>query len=82
VTERLSFDLGHSFITAKESDLLAAEGFGGDGPTANGPFFGEAESQVHVIAAALKVKLGAVSPPQQPIITKKVQLTPSGTART
>ena len=69
-TERLSLDLGYSFITAENSDLLAAEEFGSDGPSANGPFFGEAESQVHVIAVALKVKLGAVSPPEQPIFTK------------
>ncbi|HWT31395.1 MAG TPA: outer membrane protein transport protein [Propylenella sp.] len=69
-TDRLSFDLGYSFITAEDSDLLAAEDFGGDGPTANGPFFGEAESQVHVIAVALKVKLGPVSAPEQQIFTK------------
>ena len=68
--ERFSFDLGYSFIRAEEADLLTAEDFGGDGPTANGPFFGEAESRVHVIAAAVKVKLGAMPPPEQPIFTK------------
>jgi long-chain fatty acid transport protein len=72
-SDRHSFDLGYSYIQAKETDLLASEEFGGGGPTANGPFFGEAESHVHIIAAAFKVKLGAMPPPpppDQPLVVK------------
>ena len=49
--------------------------FGGDGPIANGFFFGEADSHVHIIAASVKVKLGAMPPPpapapDQPVVVK------------
>ena len=40
-----------------------------DGPEANGPFFGEADSDVHIIAAAVKMKLGAMAA-AEPLITK------------
>jgi long-chain fatty acid transport protein len=72
-SERFSFDLAYTFIKAKEADLLASEDFGDDGPDANGFFFGEANSHVHIVAASVKVKLGAMpppSPPDQPMVVK------------
>lgn len=54
VDERISFDIGYSFIDVSETDILAV---GGGGPSGNGPFAGEAESHTHSIAAAIKVKL-------------------------
>jgi long-chain fatty acid transport protein len=72
-SERFSFDLAYTFIKAKEADLLASEAFGDDGPDANGFFFGEADSHVHIVAASVKVKLGAMpppSPPDQPMVVK------------
>ena len=54
VNERLSFDIGYSFIDVSETDILAA---GAGGPFGNGPFAGEADSHVHSISAAIKVKL-------------------------
>ena len=67
--DRVSVDLGYSYIIANDTELHASEDFGGDGPEANGPFFGEADSDVHIIAAAVKIKLGAM-PADQPLITK------------
>ena len=54
VDERLSFDVGYSFIDVSETNILAA---GAGGPAGNGPFSGESKSHVHSIAAAIKVKL-------------------------
>jgi long-chain fatty acid transport protein len=72
-SERFAFDVAYSYINAQDADLIASEDFGDDGPVANGPFFGEADSHVHVVAAAVKVKLGAmpVPPaPEQPVVVK------------
>jgi long-chain fatty acid transport protein len=71
-SERFSFDVGYSYIMPEDTDLLASEDFGGEGPEANGPFFGEADSNVHIIAASVKVKLGAMPPPapEQPMVVK------------
>lgn len=54
VDEHLSFDIGYSFIDVSGTDILAA---GAGGPSGNGPFAGDVKSQVHSIAAAMKVKL-------------------------
>ena len=70
-SERVSFDLGYSFLDAADTDLDASETFGGDGPEANGPFSGEADSHVHIIAAAVKVKFGGPAPSvMAPIVVK------------
>jgi long-chain fatty acid transport protein len=53
--ERWSFDLGYTFISAQEADLLPA---GGGGPAGNGPFTGESEGHVHIISAAIKTRWG------------------------
>jgi len=71
-SERFSFDVGYTFIKTEEADLLASADFGDDGPDANGFFFGEADSHVHIIAASVKVRLGAMPPPtpEQPMVVK------------
>jgi long-chain fatty acid transport protein len=70
--ERLSFDLGYSFLSAKDTELDASEAFGGDGPDANGPFSGDADSHVHIISAAVKLKFGGPAPSvmEQPMVVK------------
>ena len=52
--ERFSFDLGYSFAAVEDMSIRAADA---GGPDANGPFSGRADTHVHYIAAALKVKL-------------------------
>jgi long-chain fatty acid transport protein len=52
--ERFSFDLGYSFAALEDMSIRAADA---GGPDANGPFSGRADTHVHYIAAALKVKL-------------------------
>jgi long-chain fatty acid transport protein len=72
-SERFSFDVGYSFLKAADTDLDASEAFGGGGPDANGPFSGSADSHVHIISAAVKVKLGGGHAPpvmDQPIVVK------------
>ena len=51
---RFSFDLGYSFAAVEDMSIRAADA---GGPEANGPFSGRADTHVHYIAAALKVKL-------------------------
>jgi long-chain fatty acid transport protein len=63
--DRWSFDVGYSFLTTGDIEIRsAADG----GPIANGPFSGEADSNVHIISAAVKVKFGG--PPEPAIISK------------
>jgi long-chain fatty acid transport protein len=70
-TERVSFDLGYSFLKAADTDLEASETFGGEGPDANGPFSGEADSHVHIISAAVKVRFGGPAPSvMAPVVVK------------
>jgi long-chain fatty acid transport protein len=49
--ERLSFDLGYTFFSVEDMDILATDE---GGPESNGPFSGRADTHVHYIAAALK----------------------------
>jgi long-chain fatty acid transport protein len=51
-SERFSFDLGYTYISVADTDIVAAPA----GPTQNGPFSGESDADVHLISAALKVK--------------------------
>ena len=70
-SERVSFDVGYSFLNAADTALDASGTFGGDGPEANGPFSGEADSRVHIISAAVKVKFGGPAPSvMAPIVVK------------
>jgi long-chain fatty acid transport protein len=52
--ERFSFDLGYTFAAVADMSIRAADA---GGPDANGPFSGRADTHVHYIAAAIKVKL-------------------------
>jgi long-chain fatty acid transport protein len=52
--ERFSFDIGYSFYSVEDMDILAADEGGRE---ANGPFSGRADTYVHYISAALKWKL-------------------------
>jgi long-chain fatty acid transport protein len=52
--DRFSFDLGYSFAAVEDMSIRAADA---GGPEANGPFSGRADTHVHYIAVALKVKL-------------------------
>ena len=52
--ERFSFDLGYSFVAAEDMAIRAADA---GGPDVNGPFSGRADTHIHYIAAAIKVKL-------------------------
>jgi long-chain fatty acid transport protein len=52
---RWSFDGGYTFIAAEDADIGSAAG---GGPAGNGPFAGESESQVHIVAAAVKLRFG------------------------
>jgi long-chain fatty acid transport protein len=52
--ERLSFDLGYTFFSVEDMDILAADEGGRE---ANGPFSGRADTKVHYVAAAIKWKL-------------------------
>ena len=53
--ERLSFDLGYSFLTTFDTDILPAAA---GGPATNGPFGGSADATVHIFSAALKYRFG------------------------
>ena len=52
--ERLSFDVGYTFFSVEDMDILAADAGGRE---ANGPFSGRADTQVHYVAAAIRWKL-------------------------
>ena len=52
--DRFSFDLGYSFAAVEDMSIRAADA---GGPDANGPFSGRADTHIHYIAAALRVKL-------------------------
>jgi long-chain fatty acid transport protein len=52
--ERLSFDIGYSFVAVEDMDILAADA---GGPDANGPFSGRADTHVHYVSAAIRMKL-------------------------
>ena len=52
--ERLSFDVGYTFFSVEDMDILAADAGGRE---ANGPFSSRADTQVHYVAAAIKWKL-------------------------
>lgn len=54
LNDHLSFDLGYSFATVEDANILAA---GAGGPDANGPFSGHVDTHVHYLAAAIKLKL-------------------------
>lgn len=69
VNDTLSLDLGYSYLRPKNADLLAAAD---GGPVVNGPFFGEASGDVHLVSAGLKIRFGGPAAPvfEQPIIVK------------
>jgi long-chain fatty acid transport protein len=52
--QRFSFDIGYSFVAVEDMAIRAADV---GGPDVNGPFSGRADTHVHYIAAAIKVKL-------------------------
>jgi long-chain fatty acid transport protein len=52
--ERFSFDIGYTFFSVEDMDILAADA---GGPDSNGPFSGRANTDVHYVAAAIKWKL-------------------------
>lgn len=54
-SERMSFDLGYSFLTTFDTDLSPA---GAGGPVTNGPFGGSADAVVHIFSAGLKYRFG------------------------
>ena len=58
--DRYSFDVGYSFLTTFDTQIASAAA---GGPASNGPFGGDAEANVHILSAALKVKLGGHSTP-------------------
>lgn len=53
--ERMSFDLGYSFLTTFDTDLLPA---GGGGPVTNNVFSGSADAMVHIFSAGFKYRFG------------------------
>jgi long-chain fatty acid transport protein len=55
-SDRVAFDFGYSYVTSGDTQIVAATD---GGPDANGPFSGEADAHMHLISAALKIKLGA-----------------------
>jgi long-chain fatty acid transport protein len=55
LNDRLSFDAGYSFIAADDTDILSAAA---GGPIGNGPFSGSADTNIHIISAGVKLKLG------------------------
>lgn len=52
--EHFSFDLGYSFLSVQDMEILAADAGGRE---ANGPFSGRADTHVHYISAAIKWRL-------------------------
>ncbi|SCZ32731.1 OmpP1/FadL family transporter [Afifella marina] len=65
-TERFSFDVGYSYITADDTDLVPAAA---GGPLSNGPFDGTSDGSVHILSAALKMKFGGPRT-EEPIVAK------------
>jgi long-chain fatty acid transport protein len=63
-SDRFAFDVGYSYLTAGDTQIVSTTD---GGPISNGPFSGEADSHVHIISAALKIKLGG-----QPAIAEPV----------
>ncbi len=61
--DRYSFDVGYSFLTTFDTQIQPAVLFGGTGPAGNGPFGADVDANVHILSAALKVKLGGHSAP-------------------
>ncbi len=61
--DRYSFDVGYSFLTTFDTQIASAAA---GGPAANGPFGGDADAQIHILSAALKVKLGGNATPAAP----------------
>ncbi|MDH3195324.1 MAG: outer membrane protein transport protein, partial [Hyphomicrobiales bacterium] len=57
--DRYSFDVGYSFLTTFDTQILPPPA----GPATNIAWGGEADANVHILSAALKVKLGGHSSP-------------------
>lgn len=53
--ERMSFDLGYSFLTTFDTDILPVAA---GGPPTNGPFGGSADAIVHIFSAGFKYRFG------------------------
>jgi long-chain fatty acid transport protein len=65
--DRWTFDAAYTFLKSDDTEILsAAEG----GPPANGPFSGDADSHVHLIAVAVKRKFGGKPHYDPPLVTK------------
>ncbi len=58
--DRYSFDFGYSFLTTFDTQIVPAAA---GGPLGNGPFGADVDANVHILSAALKVKLGGHSAP-------------------
>ena len=56
--ERYSFDVGYSFLTTFDTQIVPAAA---GGPISNGPFGADVDANVHILSAALKVKFGGHS---------------------
>jgi long-chain fatty acid transport protein len=61
--DRYSFDVGYSFLTTFDTQISPSVALGGSGPAANAFWGGEADANVHILSAALKVKLGGHASP-------------------
>lgn len=57
-SDRWSIDAAYSFILPEETEILAAAD---GGPSGNGPFSGEGDAQIHIVSAAVKMKLGGAA---------------------
>ncbi len=66
LNDRYSFDLGYSFLTTFDTEILTAAA---GGPASNGPFGGEADANIHILSAALKIKLGGHET-SEPVVAK------------
>jgi long-chain fatty acid transport protein len=53
--DHMSFDVGYSFLTTFDTDILSAAG---GGPATNGPFGGSADATVHIFSAGFKYRFG------------------------
>lgn len=58
--DRYSFDVGYSFLTTFDTQIVPGTS---GGPGSNVTWGGEADANVHILSAALKVKLGGHSAP-------------------
>ena len=58
--DRYSFDVGYSFLTTFDTQIVPVTA---GGPVSNITWGGEADANVHILSAALKVKLGGHSAP-------------------